>query len=150
MSVCTLDASEWLQLPFGSSGACLVPQLGESGGFCRFQGMLMISITFAVVNASVTTLCMSVRVLDASAWLLQLSGLSGVHFAVLVGESGGFSHFHGMLTFSGTFSCVIASVSTLGTSQCPLDTSNWLPTVFIAFTTRFVSLMLRYVPAPSP
>jgi len=54
-----------------------------------------------------------------------------------------------MLTISGTFAAVIASVPMLGTSQCPLDASDWLPTPSVACTTRFAPRAPRYVPAPS-
>ena len=74
-SMGTLDASTGCLQPF-SSGRCLAASTGDSGSFSCFRGVLTISVMFAAVVVSVSTL-------GTSAWLPTPSATSTMCFAPL-------------------------------------------------------------------
>ena len=134
MSVCVLNPSARFTQPFGLSGCHLAPLLGE---FCisgSFRCLLTASDMFAVVIVSCAMLCVSVHTLDASTWLLQPSGMSGVHFTGPLGESGSFLRFCGVLMLSPVCGCASAPPVCL---PC-LNTGVWVQScIFIYMLTIY-------------
>src|SRR4029434_5488648 len=49
------------------------------------------------------------------------------HLTLPAGRCSGFGSVGRLLTFSRVFSVVSVSLSTLGTSQCPLNVPGWIP-----------------------
>ena len=88
--------------------------------------------------------------LDASVQFLKPFTSSEHCLAAPIGESGGLAFSQGILTFSGAFADLFTSVPTLETSLIPLDMSAWLPMPSITLTLCFMSLVPRYILAPSP
>ena len=58
--------------------------------------------TFSTVFQSVSMLCVSIRMVNLSAWLPKPFGSPGAHLASLAGNFGGLTFFWGVLTFSGS------------------------------------------------
>ena len=110
----------------------------------------MLSVSFIAASISSPALCMAVCMLDVSVQSPSPFGWSGSCFTALIGGSGGFTLFQGILMFSIVFADLFPSISTLGTSVNLFDVSVWFLAPSVSSTRHFVSPGPRYMLMPSP
>ena len=85
----------------------------RTGEFCVFktvQHVLTCSVPFKAIHVSFQTVCQSMHTFDPSMCSLHPFGLSWGRFVLPIGMSGDFCLFCGILTMSGVFAGLFASV----------------------------------------
>ena len=111
----------------------LAPHLwanSEFGAFGLFEVLLTVLRVFAVVLAPFQSICMPVRVVDASAMFPKPFGSFRHQHPAPIGELGVFCSFGGVLMTSGILAVVFASIRPLCTCVCPLNASARFPGLF--------------------
>ena len=92
-SVHTVNASAWFSQPSASPLRHIFAPIGEFCCFCLFEVMLTSSAVFAVVFASIRTLCACVRIANVSEMILSVCGSFVRDLALSPGEFRGFQSF---------------------------------------------------------
>ena len=100
---------------------------GEFGDFGFFDLLLMVSRVFAVILVPFRSLCMPLRVVDASATFPEPFVSFRHQVSAPIGELGGFCSFGGMLMTSAVFAVVFVSMRPLCTCVRALDASARFP-----------------------